>query len=237
MSIQQLQQIFTLVLSFVSLGGSIIAGLWAYSKFIIERGLLPPVQFGIDCNEPGIKDTQRILEVLIHLKNLGSATLVARNVRVDILYLTDDSHEAKKKELKRFQDKNSERYKNRLGRLVFPNSLKDDLNLKTEDLTLTPPSHKNRRRWEVVGKRGFPVVRHDTFVQPGVNQVYSFITTLPVTADFVLLFSSFEYAQRPSLLQRTVLAASRKLGLIQYSLQHTKEPHTIERVFQLKKST
>jgi len=33
----------------VTLIAGLVAGLWAYTKFILERGLLPPSQFSMDC--------------------------------------------------------------------------------------------------------------------------------------------------------------------------------------------
>ena len=29
----------------------LIGGLWAYTKFILERGLLPPTQFNVHCSD------------------------------------------------------------------------------------------------------------------------------------------------------------------------------------------
>ena len=74
---------------------------------------------------------------------------------------------------------------------------------------------------------------YDTFVQPGVDQIYTFVTAVPDNADCILAWASFEYAQTPSAYQNLILRLSRKLGLVQYSLQHVGEPHTLERAFGL----
>ena len=71
--------------SFTLIAGAVVA-LWAYTKYVLERGLLPPVQFDVDCTDIVVSEGKRILEFLIHLKNVGTATLVARNIRLDIRY-------------------------------------------------------------------------------------------------------------------------------------------------------
>jgi hypothetical protein len=35
--------------------GGILTAFWAYTKFILERGFLPPAQFNIDCKTVGIQ--------------------------------------------------------------------------------------------------------------------------------------------------------------------------------------
>jgi hypothetical protein len=80
-------------------------------------------------------------------------------------------------------------------------------------------------------KRGFLLVPYHTFVQPSVNQSYPFISTLPKEATFVFVWASFNYAQQIGPLQDALLRLSRQLGLIQYTLSHLSEDHTIEHVF------
>jgi hypothetical protein len=190
--------------------GSLIAGLWAYIKFVVERGILPPIHFYIECNKIGEQKDKKILEVIIHLKNQGSSTLVASDLRVDLKYLKQAD------ELEFLSnDVNNVGY----GRLSLPNSLKEKFETSSE---------KSK------GNRGFQVMAYDSFVQPGIDQAYSFVTSVPSSATFVLVWSRFQYAQRPSTLQRFLLNVSRKLGLIQYSLTHVFEPHTTERIFNIR---
>ena len=92
-------------------------------------------------------------------------------------------------------------------------------------------STKKRRKQKVT--RGIQVIPYDTFVQPGVSQKYTFITSLPITASFAQVWSSFEYAQSPSGTQKLVIRLSRALGLVQFSLHHITEPHTVERLFKI----
>lgn len=81
--------------------GTVIGGIWAYTKYVLEKSLLPPVQFFAECKNLGCHGDKKLLEVVVHIKNLGSHTLVARNIRVDILYL-DKSDEGQ--ELKFYRD-------------------------------------------------------------------------------------------------------------------------------------
>ena len=85
----------TLIIQIVGLIVVSIGALWAYTKYSLERGILAPTQFTIEATPIGSSAGVTILEVLLHLKNLGSCALIARNVRVDILYLNNDSADAK----------------------------------------------------------------------------------------------------------------------------------------------
>lgn len=207
MDLEILKKWLELVAGAAAFIGGLLTGLWAYTKYILERGLLPPAQFDVDCMFVGLQGNKQLLEVLIHLKNLGTSTLIASNIRVDVLYLDG----ADKPSL--FKDPTKASF----GRLQFPHSLRKDL----------------RQDKEEGGQRGISVVPHDTFVQPGVDQIYTLVTAVPKTTSHVLIWSSFQYAQHPTLLSRFVLFLSRRLGLIQYSLDHVSKPHTLERVFRV----
>src|SRR6266852_7315251 len=80
----------TWAIQLVGLSFALLGGLWAYTRYALERGLFPPVQFSIDCGEPGSFAGCTIVEILLHMRNLGSSTLIAHNIRVDIRYLTGD---------------------------------------------------------------------------------------------------------------------------------------------------
>lgn len=207
MNLDAVQQWLGLLSSAAALLIGLVTALWAYTKYILERGLLPPAQFDVDCRFVGSQGSKKLLEILVHLKNLGTSTLIASDIRVDVLYLSD----ADKPSL--FEDA----AKSTFGRLQFPHSLQREL----------------RKGAALDGERGIRLVSYDTFVQPEVDQVYTLITAIPETTSYVLVWSSFRYAQHPALMSRFVLFVSRRLGLIQYSLSHAREPHTAERVFRL----
>lgn len=210
--IQILTGLLTLIAAFT-------AALWAYTKFIIERGLLPPVQFGIECKSLDANAGKRIIEILIHLNNLGTATLVARNIRLDIRYR---SAEHGQPEL--FADGTQ------AGRLYFPGSVLGDLGIAPADLP--PQTHPSKSSSpSPADQRGFAIMSYDTIVGPAVDQIYTFVTAIPADAEIVLTWASFKYAQRPSKFQNFALQISRSIGLIQFSLKHIQEPHTVERAF------
>jgi hypothetical protein len=195
LSILSLKDWLDLVSGFALLIGGVIAGLWAYIKFVVERGILPPIEFYIECKKVGEQKEKKILDIGLRIKNNGSSTLVARDIRVDIRYINEN-----------------DKIEYRNGKLNFPNSL-----IQKSDSE----------------RRGIEVMKYDSFVQSTINQRYSFITFVPKSATFILVWSSFRYAQKPSRLQRILLYISRKLGLIQYSLTHATAPHTAEHIFRV----
>jgi len=220
----------------------LVTALWAYTKFVLERGLLPPSQFDVECTPVGLLGGKKLLEVVLHLRNVGTSTLIASDIRVDVLYLERQDLPTL------FSDA-------RFGRLALPHSVRADLapaeppRYRKKPI---PPSRWRRLRWVVLVRRavgsmttrrvaapgepakqprGITVVPYDTFVQAGVDQLYTFPTAVPESAAFVLIWSSFRYAQSPKPLQRAVLAVSRRLGLVQFTLRHVTAPHTVERLF------
>lgn len=207
MDLDVMKKWLDLVSGFAALLAGLATALWAYSKYIVERGLLPPAQFDVDCKFLGVQDTRKVMEVLIHLKNLGTSTLIVSNLRLEILYLDAEDQPCL------FDNPAAPAF----GRLQFPRSLQRDL-------------HQVRQEG---APRGIKVIPHDTFVQPGVDQIYPLTTTIPGSTSHVLIWSSFEYAQYPTAISRFLLSISRQLGLIQYSLDHVRKPHTTERVFQV----
>jgi hypothetical protein len=225
MDLNSLQQWLEFASGAAALIAGLVTALWAYAKFILERGLLPPVQFNLDCKTIGLQTDRKVLEILLHLKNLGTSTLVATNIRVDVLYLDSTDEPSLFKDLE----------KPTFGRLRFPRSLRKEL--WRGDVAQTPANPASclgeNHVAETGEKRGIGIVPHDTFVQPGVDQVYTLVTAVPESTTYVLVWASFQYAQHPSLLQRFILFLSRRLGLIQFSLDHIKKPHTAERVFKV----
>lgn len=409
-------KVFINILTFIS---GVVGALWAYTKFVIERGSFPGVQFDIELKTVEPHKDKKILEFLLHLKNVGKSALIARNLRLDLLYL-----------LKEEQAELFDRGAGKRGKLVFHHSLRQDLLLQRFDLrlmsslndvsdiptegknliivaavnnvlhfrifddgkvvvntdekrlteqarqiedlrkqleSLWPPHELTRcdkgrvitavtsivehwiggcdlqlmfsvkdvsdiptkgknliivatvdRKWSTlstvaivatvdnvlhfrifdgdgkvvvdadekklreqalqikklrkqqikklrkqlerlcppheltgserdqvittvtsivghtrIGKetRGIPLIAHDTFVLPGVDQVYTFPTALPQNVAFILAWSSFEYEIKLNSFNSRIFRISRRWGLIQYSLTHIEEPHTREHVF------
>jgi hypothetical protein len=258
----------------------LVTALWAYAKFVVERGLLPPSQFEVECIPVGTLKGRTLLEILLHIENVGTSTLVASDIRIDVKYLnrtdtptnfktmdgrfgrvnfsesilkdlaaTPPTYPAKRsrRRLKRTRDLLQRCRPLKWMKRVFTTTLERLRELKapqwiTHQLTnvrhaLFEPNpekeHVKEPEKKPKSSRGIRVVPYDTFVQSRVNQTYTFTTAVPESASYVLVWSSFRYAQRPRALQRSVLWLSRKLGLVQFTLRHVREPHTIERVFNI----
>lgn len=209
MGIEQLNEWREFIGGVLALAGGLVAALWAYTKYVVERGVLAPAQFDIDCTRIDVHAGSAVLEILLRLSNVGSSTLVVKDVRVRLLYLTEDDEIALGARGNALQ-----------GRVTFPRSL------EMETAASSDRDGENQRS-------GFLVVPYDTFVQPKVEQIYTFVTAVSHATRLVLIRASFIYAQSPNRFQRTAFRVSRRLGLIQYSLDHVSVPHTAERVFNI----
>jgi hypothetical protein len=242
---------------------AVVAAFWAHTKLIVERGLLPPSEFTVDCTVVGEHRGHRILEVLLQIKNLGSAALVVSNLRVDIRYM--NGVESPPNEPWLFRNPLNDTF----GSLCFPKSLTRDVLEFTGDIlvgksgevfeyegrffeidsrrrvvvgkgngstgeTKAPAERAKAKKGKERGGRGIPIVSYDTFVQPGVSQAYSFVTALPGSASYILVYSSFRYGVHARYLERLTLRIARMLGIIQYSLAHVTQAHTAQRVFNLR---
>ncbi len=227
MDLQTLKLLVEIVSGIAALVAGLVAGFWAYSKYVLERSLLPPVQFETICSPVGRQKGRTVLEIQLHLKNLGSSALVATDIKLDVLYL-DEADEPIL-----FNDPQKPTF----ARLRFPRSLRKELAPASNDSAsghrASASMGESPERRHDRDNRGIPLLQYDTFVQPGVDQLYTLVTTVPASTSLVLVWSSFRYAQHPSLFQRALLFLSRRLGLLQYSLTHVREPHTIERVFRV----
>jgi hypothetical protein len=217
----------TLIIQLVVLLAGSVTALWAYTKYVLERNLLAPVEFSIETAVPGSLAGATVMEVLLHLKNVGSSTLLAHNIRVDIRY----AGESRKPILVTSSDPQDPL----LGKLYFGGSLRKELAVGSWHDTIDAEAVRRRKpkKTRALEGRGFLLLDDDTFVQPGVDQTYTFVTALPEGCRYVLVWASFEYAQRPRGMQNFLVGLSRRLGLIQYTLEHVTKPHTVERLVKL----
>lgn len=211
MDIENFHDLTEIIVNVLTIFAGILGGFWVYAKYIIEKGFLPASQLDIECNRLGSIKDHMILDVGIHIKNVGSSTLIAKNIVIDLRYIRDADEQLE------FTHKPLAP-----GRLMFPHSLKDDVATLSQQQSdpIKKPS-----------PRGLTVVPWDTFVQPGVDQRYSFITKVPSDAKCALIYTAFEYAQRPWRFQNFIYKISRSFGLTSYSLQHIEESHNAERAF------
>lgn len=210
-----------------ALASGFIAALWAYSKYILERGLIPPARLWVSCESIGVQGEKHVVQAILHIENLGSSTLIATDVRLDLRYLKKRDH------LKLCTRENL------IGRLNFRHSLRRQVtpepdSTRSESVNRDPEASDEIEERE---PRGFLLASHDTFIQAGIHQEYNFVTALPEDAKLVLVYGSFRYAIRPSVIASAALSLSRRLGLIQFTLAHVREPHTTAKVVCLSSAT
>jgi hypothetical protein len=224
-----------LILSIVVL---IVTGFWAYARFVLERNALPSVQPELVCNVPGIQDNKKIIEILLHLKNIGSSTLVVKKIYVDLLYITNNDQQLRlfgepDPKIEKIDPKDLDKF----GILDFPHTLRKELGtieLKEESVKPTQNKGTDTKGKDKTKPRGLPQSKGKVFfVQPGVDQIFTFVTGLPTTASYLLVHAEFRYIQNRNLGRRLLLYITKKLGLIQFTLEEVEYPHTLERVFNI----
>ena len=91
--------------------------MWAYTRFVLERGLLPPAEFDIELTPVYANERHQLIEIVLRLKHLGTHALVASRVALRVRYLTDQDPIIVEPLLAC----------SLFGRVVFPHSLLDDL--------------------------------------------------------------------------------------------------------------
>ena len=209
-----------IVQSLITMAGLLLGGLWAWTRFVLERGLMPPSQMDISLRVLGSFQSSTLIEIGVEIANKGSSALIVCDLRARLRYID---------EIDKVEVADTQPDKGTFGRVNFPHA--GVINgIGAEKRTL-----KDSRTSEdiILGSGEFLIVPYDTFVQPGVAQLYTFVTALPNTSMYLLARSSFRYQLRPSKMQLRILRVSRKLGLLQYSLNHVRVPHTVERTFKI----
>jgi hypothetical protein len=217
MNPHQIKAWIDVVQGLITIAATLLGGFWVWSKFVLERGLIPPSQMTISLRKLASSDSATMVELEVGIHNKGSSALVVCDLRIRLRYLNNDD------EIEVFNDPKKTVY----GRVNFLHAHdfdSDKRDLKEGDRSDFPP----------LAHGEFLLIPYDTFVQPGVEQKYTFVTALPQTASYVLARSSFRYEMRPSRTQLRILRLSRKLGMFQYSLDHVREPHTVEKSFNIR---
>ncbi len=208
-----------IVQGLIEIAALIIGSFWAWSRFVVERGLVPASEMDLSLKTVGSSESATIVEIAVRVHNKGSAALVVTDLRVRLRYLDDVDN------IQVVDDPKKAAF----GRVTFPHaSVLHRVGADKREVKGRTPDHDVS-----LGDGEFLVVPYDTFVQPGVEQVYTFVTALPRTSLYVLARASFRYEMHPSRTQLAVLRISRKVGMIQYSLDHIRKPHTVERSFKI----
>jgi hypothetical protein len=219
----------------MTLVATLIGGFWVWTKFVLERGLLPPSQMDISSRTLGSSESAAIVELEVHIHNKGSSALIVTDLRLRLRYLGQDDV------IEVIEDSAKSAY----GRANFPHEFvlnrigadKRDVKLGVKKGIQSAAKQEVRAAVKddipQLASGEFLIVPYDTFVQPGVVQMYSFVTALPRRASCLLARASFRYQLRPSKMQLKILKIGRKLGMLQYSLHHVNVPHTIEKSFKV----
>ena len=212
MDLTQISLGIEIVATILAIVCSLIAGLWAYLVFIVGRGLLPAVQFDIEFNSLGKKNDQRLFQISYIVQNKGHYPLVVSDLKTKIRYIESDD------KLTTENNENKATY----CRLIFPRSL--GKLIKTGD----PLSPK-----KIISS--LKLVDYDTFVQPGLDQIYNFTIALPEKTEYVLIKGFFNYnIKELTWFSQILLGIGVKIKVIPFLFQHINKPHTVEKTFSIK---
>lgn len=231
----------------ISLLTVVVAAWWTYTKFIVERQRFPSVEFNIDCQKIGQLGERWVLEVRLCLNNVGTTTLRVHNLRLDVRYQPpgQNSAPAMPREERLYEDQLYLRENHQAGRLYFPLSLIKEMGISPENLVPNkmpkgqqskgPERRETKEKKSIPNEcRGFLVLEDDTYVQPGVCQVYTFITTVPRKTQGVLLWGAFQHIRSTSQgrwFQRLLRKSIKQTEIAKNELKNVSKPHTAERTY------
>jgi hypothetical protein len=87
MSLDELAKLFALIQAVATTIALVIAGIWAYTKFIYRREKEPRAEFTIDLEFVGIQGNEWLVEVSAYVENKGLVRHPVRNFKVALRYL------------------------------------------------------------------------------------------------------------------------------------------------------
>jgi hypothetical protein len=161
----QIKTYFDIVEIIIQSLAIIVGGFWVYFKFIRTRENHPKVQFDLDLLVIGRQDGKIIIELVAIIINKGSVRHWVNDFVCDVLILNK-------------QDKviNGTEEINYQVNFVKANPQKASLENSGKSI--------NRIVW-------VPKNWYGSFVDPGVEQKYTYLTSIPGDTSFVSLFSRF----------------------------------------------
>jgi len=203
----------------------VVTGLWAYIRFVLERGLLPPIEFTIDCRELGPQRDWRVVEILLHIKNLGVSTAVLEDLHVKMGYVGQGDQVNLFPSRVIQSEERAAKERKLWGQLEFPHRLQGG----------RPGWHDGKGGPEGQPWRsGLPVVGRLAYVRPGVDQICTFVTAVPKKAAYLHVLGSFKYDRVTKPIPNLVIRLGQHAGIIPYRMKDTlTSPHTAVRVFRL----
>ena len=73
----------------LTIAATAIGGFWAWSRFVVERGLIPLSQLDVELRSIGSSEVAVIVEVTARIQNKGSSALVVTDLKVRLRYLRE----------------------------------------------------------------------------------------------------------------------------------------------------
>lgn len=208
---------------------TILGGLRAYMKYVIEKGTLPAVEPSLEINLLGELDGKRLIEVQLNLKNLGATILVASNMYLKFHTLTKEDKCEVVGSVDNLANERLSVSENLLGRVFFPNKLEVILDgTKGSQKLLTENLHSNT----LLTSSKIPILSHDTIVFPKVSQAYTLVTAVPKAVEYILI-KGFFYYKKPNFWQKAMINIGYWLGIVKHRMKYITKPHTIERAFRV----
>ncbi|MEL1243178.1 hypothetical protein AAEO56_02795 [Flavobacterium sp. DGU11] len=144
----------------------LIGGSWTFWKFILQREKYPKIQFDIDINFISFQDEKLLFEIILIIENVGL-------VRHEI---------------------SSENFTLRIRYLRKSDKIEQgtpEYNYQTNFHHLHEVIPKSEIQRKII-----PESWKNTFIDPGVSQKYSYITSLPDDTICLLVKSKFNYSHR-----------------------------------------
>lgn len=154
--------------SIVQSAALIVTGVWVYRRFIRTREDRAKIEFDVDLKLLGLHDNKYLVEVRAGLKNIGAVRHYVNNFACDVLIL-----------------KNSDP-------VVYGDERINNQVLFTKH---NPPSARNTsdKAAKIIW---IPHEWHKTFIDAGVHQQYTYLTSVPADTAFISVYSHFYYADR-----------------------------------------
>ena len=92
MNPEDFDHITSAIQAIITSGSIIIAGIWAYRKFILQQEKYPNIIFNTDINFIGKQNNEWLIEVVANIENKGKAQHKMKNFNFDInaLFASDE---------------------------------------------------------------------------------------------------------------------------------------------------
>ena len=82
--VSSIEENLTIIITFTI---AFFTGIWTYTQLIIGKNLFPYVQPDLECHMHGIHKDKKIVEIILHLKNVGPSTCVVEKIYLDLNYI------------------------------------------------------------------------------------------------------------------------------------------------------